>query len=154
MQWQDLFVHVYWGPAVFWPLALALAALDIAGTWALGRAVRISGSGGQHSPRGVRSRPWLSWRRRVRIEAAILATFPVLSVLRGAGHPVAALTWFLASQFVIALVSVGPVLARAITMLREVRRVGGRRASRSGEGLPPAACRPQGLRPVSGGIES
>ena len=116
MQWQDLFVHVYWGPAVFWSLALGLAALDIAGTWAVGRAVRISG------PCGERSRPWLSWRRRVWIEVAILVTFPVLSVLRGAGDPTAALIWFFASQFVIALVSVGPVLRRAIAMLREVRR--------------------------------
>ncbi len=116
MQWQDLFVHVYWGPAVFWSLALGLGALDIAGTWAVGRAVRISGPGGGHG------RPWLSWRRRVWIEAAILATFPVLSVLRGAGHPVAALLWFLASQFVIALVSVGPILARALATLREVRQ--------------------------------
>jgi hypothetical protein len=121
MQWQDLFVHVYWGPAVFWPLALALAALDIAGTWAVGRAVRISG------PCGERSRPWLSVERRVWIEAAILATFPPLSVLRGAGHPTAALIWFFVSQFAIALVSVGPVLARALAMLREVRRGGGRR---------------------------
>ena len=141
MQWQDLFVHVYWGPAVFWPLAFALAALDIAGTWAVGRAVRISG------PRGERSRPWLSVKRRVWIEAAILATFPVLSVLRGTGHPTGALIWFLASQFAIALVSVGPVLARALTTLHEVRRVGGRR---------PAAAR--GLRPargcaLQGGIE-
>ena len=116
MQWQDLFVHVYWGPAVFWSLALGLAALDIAGTWAVGRAVRIS------DPFGGHSRPWLSWRRRVWIEAAILLTFPVLSVLRGAGDPSAALIWLLASQFVIALVSVGPVLRRAIAMLREVRR--------------------------------
>ena len=147
MQWQDLFVHVYWGPAVFWPLAFALAALDIAGTWAVGRAVRIGGPGAGLGPVRLHSRPWLSWRRRLWIEAAILATFPVLSVLRGLGDPFAALTWFLASQFVIALVSVGPVLARAITMLREVRRVGGRR---------PAASR--GLRPargcaLQGGIE-
>lgn len=121
MQWQDLFVHVYWGPAVFWPLAFALAALDIAGTWAVGRAVRISG------PRGERSRPWLSVKRRVWIESAILATFPVLSLLRGTGHPTAALIWFLVSQFAIALVSVGPALTRALTTLREVRGVGGRR---------------------------
>ena len=139
MQWQDLFVHVYWGPAVFWPLALALAALDIAGTWAVGRAVRISGPGTGLGPVRLHGRPWLSWRRRVWIEAAILATFPVLSVLRGAGHPTAALTWFLVSQFAIALVSVGPVLARAIATLREVRRVGGGR---------PASVR--GLRPVRG----
>ena len=139
MQWQDLFVHVYWGPAVFWSLALALAALDIAGTWAVGRAVRIGG------PRGEGSRPWLSVKRRVWIEAAILGTFPVLSVLRGAGHPTSALIWFLASQFAIALVSVGPVLARAITMLREVRRMGGRRPS-ARRGVRPAGD----LRPASG----
>jgi hypothetical protein len=131
MQWQDLFVHVYWGPAVFWSLALALAVLDIVGTWAVGRAVRISGPCGGHS------RPWLSWRRRVWIEAAILATFPVLSVLRGAGHPTAALIWFLASQFVIALVSVGPVLRRALATLREVRR-GGARPPVPARGLHPA----------------
>ncbi len=133
MQWQDLFVHVYWGPAVFWSLALGLAALDIAGTWAVGRAVRISGPCGGHS------RPWLSWRRRVWIEAAILATFPVLSVLRGACHPVAALIWFFSSQFVIALVSVGPVLGRALATLREVRRPRAR---------PVIAAR--GLRPARG----
>jgi len=127
MQWQDLFVHVYWGPAVFWPLALALAALDIAGTWAVGRAVRISGPCAGPGPVRWHSRPWLSWRRRVWIEAAILATFPVLSLLRGTGHPTAAFIWFLVSQFAIALVSVGPVLTRALTTLREVRRVGGRR---------------------------
>ena len=131
MQWQDLFVHVYWGPAVFWPLALALAALDIVGTWAVGRAVRISG------PRGERSRPWLSVKRRVMIEGAILATFPVLSVLRGAGHSTAALIWFLVSQFAIALVSVGPVLARALTMLNQVRRAGARPAAPT-RGLRPA----------------
>ena len=139
MQWQDLFVHVYWGPAVFWPLALALAALDIAGTWAVGRAVRISGPRAGLGPvRGLppgtgrgpglrHSRPWLSVKRRVWIEAAILATFPVLSILRGAGHPTAALIWFLVSQFAIALVSVGPLLTRALATLREVRRAGGRR---------------------------
>ena len=138
MQWQDLFVHVYWGPAVFWPLAFALAALDIAGTWAVGRAVRIIGPWGEHS------RPWLSVKRRVWIEAVILATFPVLSVLRGAGHPTAALIWFFASQFAIALVSVGPVLGRAIAMLREVRRVGGRRPA-AARGVPPARdCALQG----------
>ncbi len=153
MQWQDLFVHVYWGPAVFWSLALALAALDIAGTWVVGRAVRISGPcgghapGAGHGPGSRHSRPWLSVKRRVWIEAAILATFPVLSVLRGTGHPTGALIWFLVSQFAIALVSVGPVLARALTTLHEVRRVGGRR---------PAAAR--GLRPargcaLQGGIE-
>ena len=129
MQWQDLFVHVYWGPAVFWPLALALAALDIAGTWAVGRAVRISAPGAGLGPVRLHSRPWLSWRRRLWIEVAILATFPVLSVLRGADHPTAALIWFLASQFVITLVSVGPVLARALTMLHQVRRGGARPAA-------------------------
>ena len=120
MRWQDLFVHVYWGPAVFWSLALGLAALDIAGTWAVGRAVRISGPGGTHR------RPWLSVKRRVWIEGAILASFPVLSILRGTGHPVAALIWFLTSQFVLALVSVGPVLGRAFATLREIRRSSGR----------------------------
>jgi hypothetical protein len=149
MQWQDLFVHVYWGPAVFWPLALALAALDIVGTWAVGRAVQISGPGAGLGPVRLHSRPWLSWRRRVWIEAAILATFPVLSILRGAGHPTAALIWFLVSQFAIALVSVGPVLIRAITMLREVRRMGSRRPA-AARGVQPAACRPQDLRPARG----
>ena len=129
MQWQDLFVHVYWGPAVFWSLALGLAVLDIAGTWAVGRAVRISGPCAGLGPVRGHSRPWISWRRRVWIDVAILATFPVLSVLRGAGHPTAALIWFLASQFVIALVSVGPVLARALAMLRQVRREGARPAA-------------------------
>ncbi|MHB1871871.1 MAG: hypothetical protein ACYCT1_13610 [Steroidobacteraceae bacterium] len=142
MQWQDLFVHVYWGPAVFWSAAFALAALDIAGTWAVGRAVRISGPSGGHS------RPWLSWRRRVWIEAAILATFPLLSVLRGAGHPTGALIWFFSSQFVIALVSVGPVLRRALATLREVRRGGTRRVA-TDRGLRPArGCA------LQGGIES
>ena len=128
MQWQDLFVHVYWGPAVFWSAAFALAALDIAGTWAVGRAVRISGPSGGHS------RPWLSWRRRVWIEAAILATFPVLSVLRGAGHPTGALIWFLVSQLAIAVVSVGPVLTRALTTLRELRRSSGRPTAAASRG--------------------
>ena len=134
---------------MFWPLALALAALDIVGTWAVGRAVQISGPGAGLGPVRLHSRPWLSWRRRVWIEAAILATFPVLSILRGAGHPTAALIWFLVSQFAIALVSVGPVLIRAITMLREVRRMGSRRPA-AARGVQPAACRPQDLRPARG----
>ncbi|MHB1826590.1 MAG: hypothetical protein ACYCV6_02715 [Steroidobacteraceae bacterium] len=106
MHFQDLFIHVYWRPALFWGLAIVLAVIDIAVTWRLGRAVRISG------------RPLLSVSRRIYINAAILGSFPVLSVLRFYDHGQLALAWFLGSQLAIGLISVRPMLGRLI----EVRR--------------------------------
>jgi hypothetical protein len=112
MQFKDLFIHVYWHPAWFWGLAIVLAAIDILATWSIGRAVRISGPGGQHS------RPLLSARRRVYINLAILGSFPVLSVLRFYHRPGLALAWFLGSQLVIGLISVRPMLGRLIAIRR------------------------------------
>jgi hypothetical protein len=122
MHLQDLFAYVYWRPIWFWGLALALAALDILGSWRVGCAVRISG------------RPLLSARRRVYINAAILGSFMALSVLRFYGHDRLALSWFLGSQLIIGLISVRPLLGRLI----EMRRSYGPRASR-----PPMASRTQ-----------
>lgn len=106
MHFQDLFIHVYWRPAWFWGTALLLGALDIWGSWRVGRAVRISG------------RPILSARRRIYINLAILATFPVLSVLRYEHRDQIGLTWFLGSQLVIGLISIRPLLGRLITIRR------------------------------------
>ncbi len=106
MHVQDLFIHVYWRPAWFWGLAIVLAVIDILATWRVGLAVRISG------------RPLVSARRRVYINAAILGSFPVLSVLRFYHHGQLALAWFLGSQLIIGLVSVQPLFGRLIAMRR------------------------------------
>lgn len=117
MHLQDLFIHVYWRPAWFWGLAIALGALDIFVSWRVGQAVRISG------------RPLLSAKRRVYINAAILGSFPVLSVLRFYHQDPLALAWFLGSQLIIGLISVRPLLGRLIAVRRSygsgARRVGG-----------------------------
>lgn len=106
MHIQDLFTHVYWRPGWFWGLAIVLAAIDIAASWRVGRAVRISG------------RPLLSVKRRVCVNAAILASFLVLSVLRFYHQGQLALVWFLGSQFAIGLISVRPMLGRLIELRR------------------------------------
>lgn len=106
MNFRDLFTHVYWHPGWFWGLAIALAALDIFASWRVGQAVRISG------------RPVISLKRRVYINAAILGSFPVLSVLRFYHQHQLALVWFLGSQLVIGLISVRPVLGRLIAVRR------------------------------------
>ncbi len=106
MRVQDLFIHVYWKPAWFWGLALVLAAIDILASWQVGRAVRISG------------RPLLSAKRRVYINAAILGSFVVLSVLRFYHRDPMALAWFLGSQLAIGLISVRPLLGRLIALRR------------------------------------
>ncbi len=114
MRFQDLFIHVYWRPAWFWGTALLLGTLDIWGSWRVGQAVRISG------------RPILSARRRIYINLAILATFPVLSVLRYEHQDQLALVWFLSSQIGIGLISIRPLLGRLIA----IRRTYGPRARR------------------------
>lgn len=123
MHLQDLFIHVYWRPALFWGLALALAALDIWGSWRVGLAVRISG------------RPLISVRRRVYINVAILGSFTVLSVLRYFHQGQTALAWFLGSQLLIGLISVRPVLGRLVAIRRsygpKTRRVTGAAAVHS-----------------------
>ena len=106
MHFRDLFIHVYWRPAWFWGIALALGAIDILATWRVGQAVRISG------------RPLLSARRRVYINAAILVTFPILSVLRFYHENRLALVWFLGSQLLIGLISIRPMLGRLIAIRR------------------------------------
>ena len=106
MHIQDLFTHVYWRAGWFWGLAIVLAALDILASWRLGRAVRISG------------RPLLSVKRRVYINAAILGSFPVLSVLRFYHRNELALAWFLGSQLLIGLISVRPLMGRLIAIRR------------------------------------
>ncbi len=109
MHLEDLFIHVYWLPAWFWGVALVLAFLDVWATWCIGRAVRISG------------RPWLSAQRRVWVNGAILASFLPLSVLRFYREDALALWWFLASQLLIGLISVRPLLSRVIAMRRAAR---------------------------------
>ncbi|MGC8518807.1 MAG: hypothetical protein ACP5P4_09805, partial [Steroidobacteraceae bacterium] len=106
MRVQDLFIHVYWRPAWFWGLALALAAIDIVASWRVGQAIRISG------------RPLLSAKRRVYINVAILASFVVLSVLRFYNRDHFALAWFLISQIAIGVISVRPLLGRVIALRR------------------------------------
>ena len=118
MHFQDLFIHVYWRPAWFWATALLLGALDVWGSWRVGRAVRISG------------RPILSARRRIYINLAILATFPVLSVLRYEHRDQLALAWFLGSQLVIGMVSIRPLLGRLLA----IRRTYGPRAGLGASG--------------------
>ena len=109
MHLQDLFIHVYWRPVWFWATAALLGALDVWGSWRVGRTVRISG------------RPILSARRRIYINLAILATFPVLSVLRYEHRDYLALGWFLGSQLVIGLISIKPLLGRLIAIRRTYR---------------------------------
>lgn len=106
MRIQDLFIHVYWNPAWFWGLALVLAAIDIVASWRVGLAVRISG------------RPLLSAKRRVYINAAILVSFVVLSVLRFYHKDRVAIAWFLGSQLAIGVISVRPLLSRVIALRR------------------------------------
>jgi hypothetical protein len=106
MRIQDLFIHVYWKPAWFWGLALALAAIDILASWRVGRAVRISG------------RPLLSATRRIAINGAILASFVPLSLLRFYHRDHVAIAWFLGSQLAIGLVSIRPLLGRVIALRR------------------------------------
>ena len=118
MRIQDLFIHVYWKPAWFWGLALVLAAIDIFASWRVGQAVRISG------------RPILSAKRRVYINAAILVSFVVLSVLRFYHRDHVAIAWFLGSQLAIGLISVRPLLGRVIALRRGYGpRISQRRAS-------------------------
>lgn len=106
MRIQDFFIHVYWKPAWFWGLALALAAIDILASWRVGQAVRISG------------RPLLSAKRRVAVNGAIIASFVPLSLLRFYHQGHLALAWFLVSQLAIGLISIRPLLGRVIALRR------------------------------------
>ena len=122
MRIQDLFIHVYWKPAWFWGLALALAAIDILASWRVGRAVRISG------------RPLLSATRRIAINGAILASFVPLSLLRFYHRDHVAIAWFLGSQIAIGLVSVRPLLGRVIALRRGYKPVPARRGETAPRG--------------------